>query len=282
MCIVMMAITLSSTNVLAARGKAPPALGQYEWLRDDGLTKGWEFQPNVDYNLIGDHPGEGTLYKVLRAYKVARQRIERELNLISGRNFQKKAGDYHISSADYQALRMDAILVKDNNGNLRRLAFPVEMKATVNIQEKANTFRSVEVQIDLDSPFVGYTGEGPRGPHVGYQVKKPKEVITGHVLIDANPPKGGNPCPRLLPDRDSIKKDSVVPAGVGKIRTKSVLEGVEALEAIPNGVNLNLYRVPMTEGAKDAHFTANFYLNICQSYLDNAAMNLIPRDVTFD
>lgn len=85
---------------------------------------------------------------------------------------------------------MDTIVARNAAGDLDRIAFPVEIMAQTTIEVSPGDFVIYEAHIDLDNPIRGYEGNGPHGPHVGYDFDRVGGIgprgHAGHVFLNVN------------------------------------------------------------------------------------------------
>lgn len=85
---------------------------------------------------------------------------------------------------------MDTIVERDAYGDLHRIAFPVEIEARTTIEVSPGESVEYVAHIDLDNPIRGYEGNGPHGPHVGYDFDRVGGIgprgHAGHVFLNVN------------------------------------------------------------------------------------------------
>ncbi|XP_059491182.1 uncharacterized protein LOC132205857 [Neocloeon triangulifer] len=158
----------------------------------------FHFDPNKDRDFTNGKPtckldARGVIAQLVKAFKEARKLIENGLKQIDCKN--RKFGHEYIPAKNWKVTRVDTILVRCGK-TLKRMAFPVEMVAEVKVEISPTNYVEYTACINLDNPKMSFDGNGPHGPHVGYDFGRiggeGPRGHTGHILLNYN---------HQLPDR---------------------------------------------------------------------------------
>jgi hypothetical protein len=91
----------------------------------------------------------------------------------------------NLMAEDFTITKFDKAKLIDGNNNEEIIYMPVEIERILLIEGQKYC-----VQINIDNTNVQLkknpTLNGPRCPHVGYEIKSKQEHIVGHILIDKN------------------------------------------------------------------------------------------------
>lgn len=162
----------------------------------------WQFNHNKDVDLRQAEPLSNDRLHSQRAdgFNEALKKINQTLSGIGKHE--------PVGPDNFKPTKVDKVLLTIKGGEVIVGYYPVEIQATIDV--KITGFKDKQtytLKIDFDNPIIKSDLQGPRGPHIGYDVirhnKKAPAGITGHILINQVENK-------RLPDRGrSIDIDSI-------------------------------------------------------------------------